>query len=377
MKTRDKSEELDAFVVTRLLQITAYSLDAQASGAVSAAAKKRSLGELVAATVGVARQVPDVIKASEVAAIGESRLAHEACGPLLEKMSAELPPDVKALAIIDFALATDWPSGTTWVADKWETLASASKHLDVATTAPELFQLWTAHRKARKRLQKDSTPVGMQATLGAVLLAAAAASGGISTAVGTAVGTHVLGYSGAAATSAGLALLGGGSLAVGGFGMAGGTWLVAAATKSAARQSMKLATRLASQSSAAMISELAKLDVTATHLPHRRSAIIGGLRLLETELADELARIRPADINARRWRMTKSALKTLSPVLTPTALKELKRDFPPADERNVAASARAVDYQIRHLTATEWERKAYAVPRLLGAPVVGKVLKRR
>ena len=47
-------------------------------------------------------------------------------------------------------------------------------------------------------------------------------------AIGGAVGTLIGGYSGAAATSYGLALLGGGSLAAGGLGMAGGTVVVTA-----------------------------------------------------------------------------------------------------------------------------------------------------
>lgn len=50
----------------------------------------------------------------------------------------------------------------------------------------------------------------------------------IAPAVGGAVGTLIGGYSGAAATSWGLALLGGGSVAAGGLGMAGGTLVVTA-----------------------------------------------------------------------------------------------------------------------------------------------------
>lgn len=63
-----------------------------------------------------------------------------------------------------------------------------------------------------------ATAAGVVGTAG---LAAAPAIGG-------AVGTMVGGYSGAAATSYGLALLGGGSVAAGGFGMAGGALVVAA-----------------------------------------------------------------------------------------------------------------------------------------------------
>jgi len=64
-------------------------------------------------------------------------------------------------------------------------------------------------------------------TLAVVALAAPAALFA-APAIGGAVGTLIGSYSGAAATSYGLALLGGGSLAAGGLGMAGGTVVVAA-----------------------------------------------------------------------------------------------------------------------------------------------------
>jgi len=66
---------------------------------------------------------------------------------------------------------------------------------------------------------------------GAALAAVPAAAGAAffaAPAVGGAVGTLVGGYSGAAATSYGLALLGGGAVAAGGLGMAGGTLVIAA-----------------------------------------------------------------------------------------------------------------------------------------------------
>lgn len=67
---------------------------------------------------------------------------------------------------------------------------------------------------------------------GGVLAAAGVMTGvGLAAApmIGGFIGTTVGGYSGAAATSYGLALLGGGSIAAGGLGMAGGTAVVAAA----------------------------------------------------------------------------------------------------------------------------------------------------
>lgn len=65
----------------------------------------------------------------------------------------------------------------------------------------------------------------------AVAMLAIGASGGLAIApmIGSAIGTTFLGLSGAAATNAGLAALGFGSLASGGLGMAGGSMVVAAA----------------------------------------------------------------------------------------------------------------------------------------------------
>lgn len=64
--------------------------------------------------------------------------------------------------------------------------------------------------------------IGGAAVIAPLALAAAPAVGG-------AIGTSLLGYSGAAATNAGLATLGGGALAAGGAGMAGGVAVVTAA----------------------------------------------------------------------------------------------------------------------------------------------------
>mgnify|MGYP003132014868 CR=1 FL=1 len=64
--------------------------------------------------------------------------------------------------------------------------------------------------------------VGGAAVIAPLALAAAPAVGG-------AIGTSILGYSGAAATNAGLATLGGGAIAAGGYGMAGGVAVVSAA----------------------------------------------------------------------------------------------------------------------------------------------------
>lgn len=72
---------------------------------------------------------------------------------------------------------------------------------------------------------------GSRLALTGVLAAGIVGTGGLmaAPAVGGAVGTLIGGYTGAAASSYGLALLGGGALSAGGLGMVGGTYVVAAA----------------------------------------------------------------------------------------------------------------------------------------------------
>ncbi|MDG3012629.1 DUF726 domain-containing protein [Rhodococcus sp. D2-41] len=71
---------------------------------------------------------------------------------------------------------------------------------------------------------------GSQFAMAGVVAAGVVGTGGIlaAPAIGGAIGTIVGGYSGAAATSYGLALLDGGSIAAGGLGMVGGTYVVVA-----------------------------------------------------------------------------------------------------------------------------------------------------
>lgn len=82
-----------------------------------------------------------------------------------------------------------------------------------------------------RAFDKRNLSRGSRLALTGVLAAGVVGSGGLmaAPAIGGAAGTLVGGYTGAAASSYGLALLGGGSLAAGGMGMVGGTYVVAAA----------------------------------------------------------------------------------------------------------------------------------------------------
>jgi hypothetical protein len=231
----------------------------------------------------------------------------------------------------------------------------------------------------------------MQAGVGAAMAIGAAASGGAANAIGTMVGTHILGLSGAAATSAGLAALGGGSLASGGAGMAGGLFVASLvfATVKGGGQKVMLGVAIAQESPHLFIHELAKSDVAWQLRLLRKRLLLDELQDLHVQLVDQLKSIperegrtsRVADKAAQAARM---ALKAVRPGLGQFKSvgglvdqgKDLWDEFPTKDERNLAASARAVEFEIRHLAAPKWKRRAAAVPRFVGMPSLSKLLDR-
>jgi hypothetical protein len=250
--------------------------------------------------------------------------------------------------------------------------------LDSSISREDIASLIAAHKRSMRRLRKDSIAPGVQVGFGAFMAGAAVFSGGAANVVGTAVGTHVLGYSGAAATSAGLALLGGGSLAAGGFGMAGGALLVGMVSHGATSASRQMvANVIARQSSTSFINELAKLDVRCQLEPGLQSGTLESLRELEATLRGEWLEQRPDPADRRRRivehvRGISGRASSLS-----DAARRIKGELPPKEERELAASVRAVEYEIRHLEAPEWKRWVSKVPRTLGTPAVSKLLDKR
>lgn len=89
--------------------------------------------------------------------------------------------------------------------------------LNARLKAPDAYRSIYDYRvRNLARVAKTSVfTLGSMAVAGTLAVAAGPAIGGL-------IGTYAFGLSGAAATSAGLALMGGGALATGGFGMAGG-----------------------------------------------------------------------------------------------------------------------------------------------------------
>lgn len=130
----------------------------------------------------------------------------------------------------------------------------------------------------------------------ALLTAAALGTAGwmLAPAIGTAIGTSA-GLTGAAATAHGLALLGGGSLAAGGAGMAGGMWLVAATGATVGFVGGGGSTLLYQLGASEVRNELIKLQVTFRvailvsqgDLAHA-ATVIAGLRETHEDLGKAL-----------------------------------------------------------------------------------------
>lgn len=118
-----------------------------------------------------------------------------------------------------------------WVEGKWEkavrTEVLAAAHQSMSQLHPEDLQaVETAYRDAIKKLSKASNWTKYALLAGAGLGLGVLTGGLAAPAIAGAYGALVLGYSGAVATSAGMAAIGGGSLAAGGLGMAGGAALI-------------------------------------------------------------------------------------------------------------------------------------------------------
>lgn len=118
-----------------------------------------------------------------------------------------------------------------WVEGKWakdaraETLSEAHEAMD-QLHPEDLDAVKTAYNDALKKLSKSGSWTKYAFLAGAGLGLGVLTGGLAAPAIAGAYGTIVLGYSGAVATSAGMAALGGGSIAAGGLGIAGGAALI-------------------------------------------------------------------------------------------------------------------------------------------------------
>lgn len=296
----------------------------------------------------------------------------------LSRLRGSTDSDRTTWVLLEALVATELPKKQEWAIDKTHSFARA-----VAQYAPDLAadeastlidSLRALHKRARKRITKDAMPPGMQATIGVVSLGLALVVPG-SEAVGGFVG-GLMGYHGAAATSAGLAFLGGGSLASGGFGMAGGALVAGSMMKGVefTTRRIALAQIVARTSSTAFISELAMLDVRCAQESALQSEVVARLKDIETKLHQEwdAARPNPADRRRRVWGHLASLAD--DPSSFKSVVGKVKAELPQTEEKNLATSVRALQYEIRYLESPEWKRISSAIPRFFGVPIAARLI---
>lgn len=327
----------------RLIQIGALNADLAESDLDQRGAKRKHLGELLESTREWSGSVdlPDYLTGIQELSHGYELGAQ--IDAVLASHATYVEEEEELVAVlIEAAFGTDWPKGSRWTIDRADAIHERATTLDPGLTPEDVRSVIDALKRSTKRLQKDSVSVQAQFGMATFMAAGAVLSGGAANAVGTAVGTHILGLSGAAATSAGLAFLGGGSLAAGGLGMAGGKILVGTAAYGVRSASKALlGAVIAKSSSAVFIGELAKLDVLVSLEPELHDTVLDALVELRRAMRHELVEVEG----------------------TPEA-------------KNLAKSARAVDFEIRHLKSPQWKRMVSKGTRVLGLPGLSTYLDR-
>lgn len=164
------------------------------------------------------------------------------------------------LLLIDLYGFEPWVEGTWEKAVRAETLTAM--HEAMPPLHPEdLDAVQNAYKHAIKKLSKAGNWTRYALLAGAGLGLGVLTGGLAAPAIAGAYGALVLGYSGAVATSAGLAALGGGSLAAGGLGMAGGAALITGFSGAAGAGMVTLAGRAAGLTAARVAADAVRLHV--------------------------------------------------------------------------------------------------------------------
>lgn len=165
--------------------------------------------------------------------------------------------------LIELMTFNPWFPSLGWVsAARKEALKSAVGQLS-GVSQDDFDAATTEFDGLIKQLRRKSIRWGRVAAASVVgLVVGAATAGWAAPLVGGAIGAS-MGFYGAAATSAGLAVLGGGSLAAGGFGVLGGTILVSGVGGVFAAGAAGAAARFTRIGAAAVVADAIKLDLLA------------------------------------------------------------------------------------------------------------------
>lgn len=264
-----KKLELSAdedFVLTAW-QYRMMQRDIAASRGKSVSAKRDVRNSFRAAAVESILRREDAAWSTSVAA-AVTALGGDGEGPdmeALEDAAPELSPVVakRSRALL---LLIDLYGFEPWTAGKWdrtaraECLAEAHQALD-QLHPEDLAAVETAYKDAIRKLSKSGSWSRYALLAGAGLGLGVLTGGLAAPAIAAAYGTVVLGYSGAIATTAGMAALGGGSIAAGGLGMAGGAALITGVTGAAGAGAAALGGRATGFTVAQVAADAIKLHV--------------------------------------------------------------------------------------------------------------------
>ncbi|MFC8046234.1 hypothetical protein [Nocardia sp. NPDC057353] len=202
--------------------------------------------------------VADIVRRVSADGAAPNFEALEAAGP---EVSAVVTRRSRALLLL-----IDLYGFEPWVEGKWEKGARAeilgAAHEALPPLHPEdLDAVENAYKHAIKTLSKAGNWTKYALLAGAGLGLGLLTGGLAAPAIAGAYGALVLGYSGAVATSAGLAALGGGSIAAGGLGMAGGAALITGFTGAAGAGMVTLAGKAAGLTAARIAADAVRLHV--------------------------------------------------------------------------------------------------------------------
>lgn len=248
------------------------------------------------------------------------------------------------LLLIDLCGFEPW-GGQPWVASARKGSVAAA-HAALPHLRPnDVEMVERAYREAVRAVRNAARPWGRIALVGVVGVGLGAVTAGLAAPVlGGLFGSVVLGYSGAVATSAGLAALGGGSIAAGGFGMVGGTALIAGLGGIAGVGTAVGGARASGWTAAAMVADAIRLEVVTR------------LVLLDTEGDDEAARKVVEGLHLRIGELHAKAGLLVQQITDARAeLAEVKSEMTRLRRRSEADKARmqALEEQLEQLTDTQ------------------------
>lgn len=272
----------DETVALRLMQIALFAQDAAATPVLTRLPKDAALRSFLdsTATFATARGEDELISGltdidlDQVAGVAVKRLGS------LEAVRTE----ALHLLALELVASTALPPKAKWAINRNMNASALIARLHGALYDASIVASMNKHALKALIVASRSPELRLAVAAGAVVVGVLTApTGPLAPVIGTAIG-NAMGLSGAAATSAGLAWLGGGSIAAGGFGMAGGTFVIAAAAKGANLGGQYLITELSSSEPDVIIGELAKLCVTAELYPSVVHEIVENVRRLTKEL---------------------------------------------------------------------------------------------